>query len=276
MSIRTVQFNLTATGISPSAIQSAGIQGEHNATLIQFVLDYALMLKIQHVAGDDTPLYRIEAVNGAGEKFSTEPKELISDTVEFLLTNQLTQSGTDIRIYLVISVLKNDDTLLDLYSFPAVLSLISLPNGTEVCVKEYTGLTELYKGAQKHAQAAADSAAKAEFNAERTEQAKLTLESGNDFLFVGGDASAAMNMDLVVDSLPDEQSHNPISNAAVTAFIKEQVEAARKEALLLAHPIGSYCFTAREINPAEIFGGEWLQVTYPSISDDTYSYLRTN
>lgn len=275
MSIRTVQFNLSTNSVTPQFAQSGGIQGEHNATKIEFILDSSLMLKIQHEAKDNTPLYRIDAVTGAGEKFSTEPKELTNDTVELLLTNQMTQSGTDIRIYLVISLLEDTKTMLDLYSFPAVLSLSALPNGTTVSVKEYKGLTELYKGAEKHALAAADSAKKAEFNAERTEHAKIALEGGNDFLFVGGDASAAINMDLVVDSSADEQSQNPISNAAVVEFINEQLQRVRENTLLLAHPVGSYVFTAREINPSELFGGEWLQVTYPSVSDDTYSYLRT-
>ncbi len=260
MSIRTVQFVLSANSISPTLAQSGGIQGEHNATSVEFLIEPSLLLKIQHEAKDSTPLYRIDAFTQDGKKISTEPKELTTDLITFPLSNQLTQSGADIKICLVISILNNNQTLVDLYSFPANLSLVHLPRASEVQQEEYSSLTELYKATEQYANVAKNSADSALINAERTENAKASLENGAEFVFLGGDAASALDIDLVVDDTLSEFSQNPIANSAVFKFFNEQINKAKTDALLLAHPVGSYYWSDNSINPSLLFGGEWEQI----------------
>lgn len=260
MSIRTVQFALTANSISPTLAQSGGVQGEHNATSVEFLIDPSLLLKIQHEAKNSIPFYRIDAFTLDGKKISTEPKELVSDLITFELSNQLTQSGADIKIHLVISILSDNETLVDLYSYPATLTVLSLPSSQKVQTEEYSGITELYKKSEHNANIAKESANLALINAERTENAKASLESGTEFIFCGGDAESTLNIDLVVDDKVNEFSQNPIANNSVFKFLNEQIQKAKQEALLLAHPVGSYYFSDDATNPAFIFGGEWEQI----------------
>ena len=39
MSIRTIEYTVTASGISPSVKQFGGVQGDHNATKLKFILN---------------------------------------------------------------------------------------------------------------------------------------------------------------------------------------------------------------------------------------------
>lgn len=260
MAIRTLKYTISPTGISPSRVLSCGIQGEHNATEIEFSLDGGLLLKIQHEAKDKTPLYRFDVYVADQKIISTEPKELTENVLTLTLTNQMTKEALDLKVYLVISVIEQDKTVLDIYSFPAVLSVTPVPDGDFTESEEYSGLTELFSLSSEAAKRAEKAAEIAFTSACRTESAKLSLENGAEFVFLGGDAESALDIDLVVDEGVNEFSPNPVSNAAIFTYIKSEIAKAKTDALLLAHPIGSYYLSDSDTDPALLFGGEWERV----------------
>ena len=260
MAIRTLKYTVSPTGISPSRVLPCGIQGEHNATEIEFSLDGGLLLKIQHEAEEKTPIYRFDVYVADQKIISTEPKELKEDTLTLTLTNQMTKSALDLRVYLVISVMEEDKTALDMYSFPAVLSVTPVPDGDFTESEEYSGMTELFALSSEAAKRAEQASKTAYYSACRTESAKLSLENGAEFVFLGGDAKSALKMDLVIDDEINNNSQNPVQNSAILNYINSEIEKAKKDALLLSHPIGSYYFSDFDTDPALLFGGEWERV----------------
>lgn len=56
--VRTITFNATVSGVTPTGPQDAGVQGDHNATQVVWSLDAALI--------NPDYRYRCEFVDGAG------------------------------------------------------------------------------------------------------------------------------------------------------------------------------------------------------------------
>ena len=61
--VRTIEFKVTHAGLVPGSPQFAGVQGEHNATRVSFLLDTALQTGY---------VYRIEYVDGRGNWDTTD------------------------------------------------------------------------------------------------------------------------------------------------------------------------------------------------------------
>ena len=100
--IRTITFSATKDGVTPTTIQDAGVQGEHNATKVVFELDAALV--------QPEYKYRFEFVDGAGGWDTTdyiEPDD--NNMVSVLMPQSWTAVGAQCLIRLQISVLGTDN-----------------------------------------------------------------------------------------------------------------------------------------------------------------------
>lgn len=67
------------------------------------------------------------------------------------------------------------------------------------------------------------------------------------------DGSVCPTPSFVIDSTMSTTSQNAVQNKIVTAAIKA--------AILAAHPVGSYYWSSKSTNPADLFGGTWTQIT---------------
>ena len=261
MAIRTIKYTVSVDGISPECYMSGGVMGEHNATELEFNLESPLLLAIENRAQNSKVMYRFEGYTAIGTKNSTEPQELGDLPLVFPLEYWLTKDGGNIRVHLVISVLKDGETLMDIYSFPALITLLSVPDATYTDGENYESITLLSESARDAAKTAKESAESALCNAERTEAAKISLEDGAEIIFCGGDAKTALDITLAIDDQVNEFSPNPVQNSAIYNYLKNSLEQLSKNILLTAHPVGSYYWSTKSDNPATLFGGTWEQVT---------------
>ena len=239
MAIRVINYTVTKNGISPATMQRGGLQGEHCATTLNFNLDedFKSELAVYSEKGGETTLYyRFEAHTSTGLKNSTVPQVLYLGgygrfvTLEYPLENWLTRDGGNIRVYLIFSALNVDDgqTQVDLFSYPALVHLDNVPEAEYTDGENYESISLLSTSAvdaanraeiaAEDAKGCADAADKAR---ELTEQAKLSLESGSEFVFLGGDAQSAMDIELVVDGEISDKSENPVKNKAIAAAIDD-------------------------------------------------------
>lgn len=224
MSIRKIEYQVTAEGIMPSVVQSGGVQGEHNATELSFTLDGALLSAIRETAKEQSVVYRFDAYSGAGAKYSTTPQDLPDGdavTLAYRLENRLTRDGGNIRVYLVITAIKDDETALDLYSFPALIRLTNTPVGKEGDGENYESLSTLAEIAKESAAEAVDAKDTALIAKEQTVLAHTALTDGAEFIFDGGDAESEISIDLTVDAELNAVSENPVQNKAVSVRFAE-------------------------------------------------------
>ena len=266
MAIRTIEFLVSESGITPSAQQFGGIQGEHNATELLFSLDSGLREKILAEADDGSRIvYRFDAYDGSGGMVSGAPEPLGDGALSFSISEWQTRFGGNVSVYLVITEIMNDETEMELYSFPAVLRLKSRPDSSPVEDASRESLSALVEVSKSAAESAASSALSALESQLKTEQSKVALENGSEFVFLGGNAFGSVGVDLVIDDELSAVSDNTVKNKVITEALKN--------VLLAAHPIGSYYWSEQSTNPSELFGGRWEQVKdrFVLAAGDNYS-----
>lgn len=54
------------------------------------------------------------------------------------------------------------------------------------------------------------------------EWVKVLLEGGTEWVFDGGDSSSEIDIEFVVDEAPSTESNNPVSNSAITKYVKDR------------------------------------------------------
>ncbi|MBO5725584.1 MAG: hypothetical protein J6S00_00805 [Clostridia bacterium] len=141
---------------------------------------------------------------------------------------------------------------------------------------------------------------------QKTLQAKLALESGAEIIFLGGDAESQVTVEFAVDGSMSEISENAVQNRVIVNELKNyalkdevdsSIEVAMEsvigqavtealnvatsaavsqailEAKLVAHPVGSYYFSADPTNPSQLFGGVWQSIkdTFILAAGDKYT-----
>lgn len=257
MAVREIRYNVSANGITPATIQTLGVQREHKATKLIFDIEYSLYQNLLSQAKDGKLVYRFDAYNGEGGLENYDTADLTDNSVCFTLEKKLTKYGGTIKVILVITLVVDEKTEMELYSFPASLRLTNLPWG-EVLGKEKNeeSISTLSQIAKKSSEKAIEAAEIATDAMERTESARAALEGDTEWIFDGGDAEGNVDIGFVVDNEMSDSSNNAVANKVVKAYIDELIKFAKLE----AHPIGSYYWSADKTNPAELFGGEWVQV----------------
>lgn len=241
MAIRSINYTVKSSGINPSTVQRGGLQGEHRATTLQFELDRDFRnnldpkMSIKPVA--DKIYYSFEAYTSTGLKNSTTPVKIDFDglgqiiTLEYPLENWLTRDGGNIRVYLIFSGYGDGDKTIDLYTYPALLRLDAVPDAEFTDGENHESISllsvsanEAAERAESAADAASNSAEAADEAREQTESARFALESGSEFVFLGGDSEGGVDIKLVVDEELSAVSENPVQNRAVTEALNETLE----------------------------------------------------
>lgn len=159
MYIRKLIFAVTENGISPKTEQSAGVQGEHNPTEVEFGLSQGLRDKLANYGSDI--LYRFDIYDADGCVFRSEAKSLlesntIKEAVSILIGEPSTRFGGKIKIYLVITALNNGETVMEFSSHAARLRLEGVPEGVPTDAEYRESLTSLVEKAKAAADLSQD------------------------------------------------------------------------------------------------------------------------
>lgn len=273
MAIRTIEYTVTKDGITPQSQQFGGIMGDHNVTELSFNLDEQLFENIRSQSGGNRVVYRFDGYDGSGCMDSTVPQELTEKSCSYMLEEWITRHGGNIKVFLVITEIINDSTEMELYSFPAVLRLMSRPDGLQVEGDARESLSALVEVSKSAAESASSSAASALESQLKTEESKVALEEGSQFVFLGGDSKGSVDINLVVDDILSSTSSNPVSNKVLVKRFNEIYSTL----LLATHPVGSYYWSDNNTNPSLIFGGEWEQVKnrFVFAAGDNYTVGKT-
>ena len=223
MALRTIDYTVSVSGISPATQQFGGWQGEHNATELKFTLNADLLESIRAQAGENEVVYRFDVYDGAGGVTSTDPVPLTDSPPSYLLENKVSRMGGNVQVFLIITEIKNGETQMDLYSFPAVLRLKEKQEGEVSDAENYESISTLAEVAKKSASVAENSAAIAKEAQIKTEESKIALESGAEIVFLGGDSKSSVKIDIATDDKLSDVSTNPVQNKVLNKSYKELV-----------------------------------------------------
>lgn len=167
MAIKIIDYTVDISGMTPLTEKDGGSQGDHRVTALKFTLSKELNDAINAQKGDGKAVYRFDIYDGEGGKWSADTTELTGEVVSFELEERHTRYGGKITVYLVLSVLSNDqETEVELYSFPAVLRLKNLPSGVEKTGENYESISSLAEAAKTNSEKAIQSAEVAKINSE--------------------------------------------------------------------------------------------------------------
>ena len=232
MALKTIRYTVDYSGITPSARQDGGVQGDHRITELEFTLKSSLFTKLGQAGNlaNGKLYYRFDLYNGEGSCESTLAQPLGVNAVLVLpLEEWITRYGGIIKVVLVISLESSSETYTELYNVPAVLSLRSRPTGSAPEGKQYKSMSLMSIQAMKAAEQAAEDAEKAEQAADIAEScaesARDSVESldGAEVIFKSTlDAEGqGIPFEYVVDEDLSETSDNPVKNKAVAKAINE-------------------------------------------------------
>ena len=206
MAVRKIEYTVNADGIEPAVKRFAGVQNEHKATELVFNIQNQLYedLIAQSEEYSARLIYRFDGYDGEGGVCRSDTSELIGTQVTYPLEEWLTRFGGVVKVVLVISILKENLTEMELYSFPALLQLKNLPSGADLDKTEYESLTTL---------------------AESAKSAADKLFGDNVFVFGGGNAYDENIWPPTTDEVHNPevnlvQSKRPITSKGVYAAFK--------------------------------------------------------
>ena len=164
MAIKTIEYKVTLCGITPATEQFAGTQGDHKVMEIKFLLTDELYSAAITAASNGKLMYRFDIYDGQGGIWSSEAAELNTSSVGIELEERHTRHGGKVTVYLVITSLSADnETDIELYTFPARLRFNDRLSGIAQEGESYesiTGLAEVAKTKADEALQSANSAAK--------------------------------------------------------------------------------------------------------------------
>ena len=144
--IRTIEYTVSLTGVTPRSPQFAGVQGENGVSVIRFTPDNEFADAVSYFAQSyDMLKYRVDCIDGAGRNITGEVLDYSGRTVDFPLTNELTKMGGKLSACLIISGVNNDSTQSAvLYSFPVSLYFKEFP-----IVESFSDKSQLNKAVEQ-------------------------------------------------------------------------------------------------------------------------------
>lgn len=152
--VRTITFNATVSGVTPTGPQDAGVQGDHNATQVVWSLDAALI--------NPDYRYRCEFVDGAGGWDTTQYLTPSADkTIVVSLPRAWTAAGGCGVIRLCVSEFLDGAEERSLYTLTGRLQFAGRENGGACAAAYETKLPVLIEEVTEAMDGAADAAAQA-------------------------------------------------------------------------------------------------------------------
>lgn len=200
MAIKIIDYTVDISGMTPLTEKDGGTQGDHRVTALKFTLSKELNDAINAQKGDGKAVYRFDIYDGEGGKWSADTTELTGEVVSFELEERHTRYGGKITVYLVLSVLSNDqETEVELYSFPAVLRLKNLPSGVEKTGENYESISSLAEAAKTNSEKAIQSAEVARINSEIAVQSAEVAKTNSEISLQSAE-SAASSAEKAIES----------------------------------------------------------------------------
>lgn len=153
--VRTITFSASLKGVTPSAPQDAGVQGDHMATRVVFTLDAELISPDYR--------YRFEYIDGAGGGDSTEFLTLEGSTLSVDIPAAWTAAGGCGTLRLCAVVLDEDNNEEQIvYTLTGRLLYASRDEGIPMETEYEKGLSALISGTMDAAAQANSAAANAQ------------------------------------------------------------------------------------------------------------------
>lgn len=207
--VRTIEFKVTHAGLDPGSPQFAGVQGEHNATRVSFLLDTVLQTGY---------VYRIEYVDGRGNWDTTDLLTISDGAIAYDLPSAWTRNGGEAEIHLVASALDSEGKETQTY-FSLAGKLYYEDKSADETGETKAGLTELIQDTHE----AIDEANQATDNAnEAADAANEAAGSVNEALSNTAEAIDGANAARDAANLAAQEA----KEAAATA--EEEAEAAHQ------------------------------------------------
>ena len=207
--VRTIEFKVTHAGLVPGSPQFAGVQGEHNATRVSFLLDTVLQTGY---------VYRIEYVDGRGNWDTTDLLTISDGAIAYDLPSAWTRNGGEAEIHLVASALDSEGKETQTY-FSLAGKLYYEDKSADETGETKAGLTELIQDTHE----AIDEANQATDNAnEAADAANEAAGSVNEALSNAAEAIDGANAARDAANLAAQEA----KEAAATA--EEEAEAAHQ------------------------------------------------
>ncbi|MBO5019580.1 MAG: hypothetical protein J6D52_02830 [Clostridia bacterium] len=196
--VRKIEYTVSESGIAPAVSQFGGVQGEHQATELVFKIADELWAKLNSlkVNKGGRLVYRIDGYDGEGGEHNSDTKDL-EQSISYFLEEALTFAGGNIRVVLVITLIKEDKTEMELYSFPALLKLKNRPFGFKrenESRESMSTLAEVAKNAAEQTEQDRDFVEAAEKRVAENLVGYIPLNANLEIIFDGGDSSATGEM----------------------------------------------------------------------------------
>lgn len=74
--VRTAVYTLTLGGVTPETVQNGGVQGEHRATRLKFILDNSMKSWFESLLLKGRVFCRADVCDGSGKVHQSLPVEL--------------------------------------------------------------------------------------------------------------------------------------------------------------------------------------------------------
>ncbi len=242
---RTISYTVKDNCIVPSSPQWGGMQYENNATAVEYSLDADFLANIEEKFGSDIKLcYRIDFDSPVSGYHPSENLEIIDGKITRFIPETVTVGGEPFQTCLVITVIgaagEEKATILGtptrIYLSQVIRDEFTEQRSAANVSAAEQKVTELLEDtryfsaeSEKSAEAAAAAAETAVAAEKKTEAAKVALEDGTEFIFLGGNAQSGINIEIAVDDSLSEISENPVQNKVVTAEIKAVLSHTAKE-----------------------------------------------
>ncbi len=253
MALKKITFTVGADKtLSPATIQDGGMQGDHNATAIEFKLD-GLDSYLQAEATSGKLVYRFDATDGEGTVHHSDTANLTGRRVTYPLEYTVTCHGGHVKVELIITLVNGEESTEVLRTKAAELKLTFAPYSTgdkSQVHKDMSALAEIVKDYAKRAENAEKAAKEAQ---EQTALLSAALNNGATFIFSGGNASSSeIDANFVIENQMSDYSTNAVQNKVIKKYVDDK------------YPVGSIWVGGKNgsepIDPSEIFGGTWLLI----------------
>lgn len=177
MAIKTIEYEVDAFEITPRMEQNGGMQGDHRVTKIKFNLSKKLLELVNNDASGNKTVYRFDVYDGEGGVWSSKT-ETLSESVEMELEEKHTRQGGKITIYLVITILSNDNkTEMESYSFPAIIRFKNRPEGVSNDGGNLESISTIAEDVRENAKLSAESAKSALMYAQNADKTNCDIKN---------------------------------------------------------------------------------------------------